>query len=335
MSKRAVGYIRVSDESQAEPNRASLPEQEKDIREHCHRKGYELLKIFSDVGKRWNANRPEFRRMIAWGGESARPFDVIVVWRADRIVGSASTVAALEPLLDRGGVDIEGASEPMNKGWLLLNALIAKSETEAKIYRGRIGVRTAVERGHYPGIPSYGRRLNKETRKLEINESEARWYREMFGWSIAGEGDARIAGRLNALGVPTRFQGKVTRSGRVIGKGWTTNHVRELLTDASACGEGRIHVKGGDSFNVPPASSGRPADVRAGAGRQEVATPLRPPPNQPPVLDQPPQRQVRRVRLGICRREPQLRGEEEDGRRPDSGLRSQSPGTGPDMPGYA
>jgi len=55
-AKRAVGYIRVSDPSQAEPDKASLPEQERGIREYCQRKGYELLEIFSDVG--WGCFTP-------------------------------------------------------------------------------------------------------------------------------------------------------------------------------------------------------------------------------------------------------------------------------------
>ena len=95
---------------QADLDRASLPEQERAIRQHCQGKGYQLVEVFSDVGKRWDANRPEFRRMVSWGRENPRPFDLIIVWRADRIVGSASTVAALEPLLDRGGIDIEGVA---------------------------------------------------------------------------------------------------------------------------------------------------------------------------------------------------------------------------------
>jgi DNA invertase Pin-like site-specific DNA recombinase/ribosomal protein L37E len=249
--RRAVGYIRVSDESQAEQDKASLPEQERSIREYCERRGYELLEIFSDVGKRWDADRPGFKRMLAWGQESPRPFDVIVVWRADRIVGSASTVAALEPLLDRNGIDIEGSVEVISKGWLLLNALIAKGETEAKRHRGRLGIKTAVERGRYPGIPPYGRRWNRELKRMEIEETEARWYREMFAWSIAGDGDAKIAARLNSLGVPTRRQGKVNKNGKVVGKGWTASYVRKLLTDPGAYGDGKVQVKGGDRFSFP------------------------------------------------------------------------------------
>jgi len=249
--RRAVGYIRVSDESQANQDKASLPEQERSIREYCQSKGYDLLEIFSDVGKRWDAGRPGFKRMIALGQESPRPFDVIVVWRADRIVGSASTVAVLEPLLDQGGIDIEGVSETVHKGWLLLNALIAKGETEAKRHRGKIGVRTAVERGHFPGVPPYGRRWDKELKQLVIEETEARWYREVFSWSIAGDGDARIAKRLNDLGVPTRMQGRTYRNGRIIGKGWRASYLSGLLTDPASYGEGKVQVEGGERFAFP------------------------------------------------------------------------------------
>jgi ribosomal protein L37E len=76
----------------------------------------------------------------------------------------------------------------------------------------------------------------------------------MFAWSIAGDGDTKIARRLNDLGVPTRRQGKVTRTGRIIGKGWTASYVRKLLTDPGAHGHGRVQVKGVDrlAFPLPP-----------------------------------------------------------------------------------
>lgn len=251
---RAAGYSRVSDDPQADSDRASLPEQKRSIREYCQRKGYDLLHIFSDVGKRWNANRPDFQRLIAWGKEKPRPFDVIVVWKADRIVGSASTVAALEPLLDSCGIDIEGVVEPVHKQWLLMNAMIAKGETEAKRERSRLGVRTAVNRGHYIGTPPYGRRWNKETKQVELDPVEAMYYRKMFiDWGDWGDG--RIARYLNDLGVPTRLTGTIIkrgpRQGQVIGKGWTRSYIRKLRNDRSAYGEGKFKLRDGDELEFP------------------------------------------------------------------------------------
>ncbi len=84
-----------------------------------------------------------------------------------------------------------------------------------------------------------------------IEESEAHWCRQMFTWSIAGDGDEKIAKRLNHLGVPTRWEGKVTRTGRAVGKGWTRSYVRKLLTDPASYGKGKFEIRDGNSFPFP------------------------------------------------------------------------------------
>ena len=249
-----VGYIRVSDNPQAEPDRASLSEQEQGIRKRCEDKGYFLIRIFSDVGRRWEANRLDFQEMVRFIGENLRASDMIMVWSADRIVGSASTCAVLEPLLDRGGIDIEGVVEEVNKRWLLLNAIIAKGETEAKRERGKIGIHTAVSRGHFVGTPPYGRRLNKEKKQVELDPEEAVWYRRMLvDWKDWG--DEKVAHYLNSLGVPQRLSGKQIkrgpRKGQIMGKGWTRSHVRDLRTNEHVYGKGIFKIRGGDELEVP------------------------------------------------------------------------------------
>lgn len=251
---RAIGYIRVSDNPQAELDRASFPEQERGIREHAKSKGYRFLRMFSDVGRRWEAKKQGFQDMIGYAKANLRAGDVIVVWCADRIVGSASTAAALEPLLDQGGINIEGVVEPIDKRWLLFYAMIGKGETEAKRERGRLGIRTAVGRRHYVGTAPYGRRWNKQTKQVELEPEEASWYRRMFidwrEWS-----SQKISTYLNHMGVPTRLGGKIIkrgpRQGQVIGKGWTAEMVRRLRTSPTAYGEGRFKLKGSDELAFP------------------------------------------------------------------------------------
>ena len=46
---RAAGYIRVSTERQAEEDRVSLREQQKDIETHCGERGHDLVKVYQDV----------------------------------------------------------------------------------------------------------------------------------------------------------------------------------------------------------------------------------------------------------------------------------------------
>ncbi|MBU2608883.1 MAG: recombinase family protein [Chloroflexi bacterium] len=249
-----VGYTRVSDNPQAEPDRASLGDQDQGIRKRCRDKGYFLIRVFSDVGRRWDATRPDFQEMIRFIKENLRVSDMIMVWCADRIVGSASTCAALEPLLDQGGIDIEGVVEEVSKRWLLLNAIIAKGETEAKRERGRIGIHTAVSRGHFVGTAPYGRRLNKEKQQVELDPEEVLWYRRMLvDWKDWG--DDKVSRYLNRMGVPQRMSGtKIKngpRKGQILGKGWTRSHVRDLRTNEHAYGKGTFKIRGGEVLEFP------------------------------------------------------------------------------------
>jgi len=254
VERQALGYIRVSDHPQAEEDKASLAEQERSIRKYCAEKGYILLEILSDVGRRWEAKKPGFQRLIKVGREKLHSGDVIVVWKIDRLIGSASTAAAVEPLMDQCGIGIESATETFDKRWLLFYAAIGKGETEAKRDRGKLGIRTAVGRKHYVGTPPYGRRWNKATKQLELDQEEAEWYRRMFSdW--LDWGDQRIADYLNVHGVPTRNQGKVIkkgpRQGLTIGKGWTRSYVRKLRNDRAAYGHGTFKIKGEDELEFP------------------------------------------------------------------------------------
>lgn len=235
--RRAVIYGRVSTLRQGDEDKVSIPEQLEGGRKYCERNGYQVVAEFTDIGyKRWDANRPDFKRMIGLAQEKPRPFDVIVVWRADRIVGSASTCAALEPILDGLGVDIEGVVEPVNKQWLLFNAMLAKGETEAKRDRARMGGIGRAKRGlTQGGAQPYGFRYNKKTQQLEVEDAEAQWYREMFSWCIGGWGDHKIAHTLNKVGVPTK---------RSSLKGWEARKVGKLLTNPVAYGQGCYKPKG-------------------------------------------------------------------------------------------
>jgi len=256
--KKAVGYIRVSKNPQAQGDRASLAEQAEMVKEYSRRKGYELVRIFCDVGERWDAKRSEFREMTAWGRTKPRPYDMIVVPWVDRLVGSTRVLAELEPLFDECGIDIEGVGEPISKQWLLVNTLIAKGEIEAKRHRGKTGVKTAANRGHIIGPPRYGLKHDAITGDIAVDETEAHWVRQMFEWCINGWGREKIAFTLNRLGVPTRKNGK---------RGWSPHMVARVLMGTYTYGEYCYHIdEEAVHFQVPPIVSketfGRAAEAR-------------------------------------------------------------------------
>jgi DNA invertase Pin-like site-specific DNA recombinase len=254
---KAVGYIRVSKNPQADSDRASLPEQAEMVTKYCERKGYDLVKIFTDVAERWDHKRSGLGEMIAWGKTKPRPYDVILVCWADRLVGSTRVLAELEPLFDECGIDIEGIGEPISKQWLLINTLIAKGEIEAKRHRGKTGVRTAANRGHVIGPPRYGLKRGEMTGEVIVNEEEARWVRQIFEWCINGWGREKIAIVLNRLGVPTKRGGK---------RGWTPHMVARILHGTYTYGDAFYRVDDEElHIAVPPIISKDTFDLAAKA----------------------------------------------------------------------
>ena len=105
----AVGYIRVSSEEQVEGE--SLGFQQREIKEHCKNKGWELLKIYADKGVSGSTveKREEFGKML--NDARSRKFDTLVVWKADRFTRDIETgVASLYALL-KCGIKIESVRD--------------------------------------------------------------------------------------------------------------------------------------------------------------------------------------------------------------------------------
>lgn len=90
-----------------------------------------------------------------------------------------------------------------------------------------MGVRTAVRNNRTLGPTRYGlaRDINGN---VYINEDEAYWIREIFGWCIGDWGLFRIVRRLNELGVPTRHKSK---------RGWSPSMVARILRSSYVYGE--------------------------------------------------------------------------------------------------
>ena len=96
MVKRAVGYIRVSTAQQAAEDKVSLEEQRKDIEAYCEEKGYELGRIYQDVGYSGaTKRRPEFQEMLRDIPEDQFPLLLASVKRrAAEIVRQAQDLGA-------------------------------------------------------------------------------------------------------------------------------------------------------------------------------------------------------------------------------------------------
>ena len=90
----------------------------------------------------------------------------------------------------------------------------------------RRGMGRMARQGRMPtGTVSYGYDYDPETKTREINEAEADVVRRVFQLAADGASPVKIAGILNAAGIPTRKGGE-----------WTSARVRQLLRNESYIG---------------------------------------------------------------------------------------------------
>lgn len=108
---KAALYARVSSEKQEVD--LSISAQIKAIREYAHNNGYYVVKEFVDEtesGK--TTDRPEFRNMIAQAKRSAKPFDVILVWKFSRFARNRDDSIVYKAMLRKVGVQVLSINEP-------------------------------------------------------------------------------------------------------------------------------------------------------------------------------------------------------------------------------
>lgn len=138
-----IGYIRVSRDKQA-----TALQEDAMKREQCER-------VFIDKmsGKRFD--RPEFLRML----DMARPGDVIVVWRLDRLGRSLKQLIETVTLLGSRGIELRSLKESIDTatptGKLMFHIVAAMAEFERDVIseRTQAGLEAARARGRRGGRP--------------------------------------------------------------------------------------------------------------------------------------------------------------------------------------
>lgn len=136
---RAVGYIRVSTQEQAQEG-FSLDVQEARIVAYCQAKGWDLLRVYRDEGLSGkNLDRPGVQAML--GDLKGNGVDVVVVLKLDRLTRSIRDLGNLiEDLF--GGVALASVAEGFDSstaaGEMVMNLLGTVAQWERKV----IGERT-------------------------------------------------------------------------------------------------------------------------------------------------------------------------------------------------
>ncbi len=223
---KAIGYIRVSTEGQADTG-VSLEAQRERIEAWATANGAELLTIHQDAGlsaKRAD-NRPALQAALA---QACRERAALVVYSLSRLSRSIKDTLQIGERLAKAGADLVSLSERIDTtnaaGRMVFNMLAVLSQFE----REQIGERTRTAMSHLrtqgrriSGAIPFGYDLAQDGATLTENPGEQANVRLICdlrgeGWSLRA-----IAGELGRRGIPTKS-----------GRPWSATVIRGIIARA-------------------------------------------------------------------------------------------------------
>jgi DNA invertase Pin-like site-specific DNA recombinase len=204
---RAIGYVRVSTEKQADFG-VSLEAQTEKVRAMAVVQGAELAEVIVDAGESAKSlNRRGMERLLAL--VDARAVDVVIIAKLDRLTRSVKDLAELLERFTRRGVSLVSVAESLDTGTaagrLVLNIMTAVSQWE----REAIGERTRDAMSHKRangervGTIPFGFRMGEDGLLAE-DAAEQDVLSRIRELKAAGHTIREIADELNRQGYTTR-----------------------------------------------------------------------------------------------------------------------------------
>jgi site-specific DNA recombinase len=202
---RVATYTRISTDEEHQP--FSLEAQAQRLGSYVQSQdSWQLVHRFTDQMSGSTLDRPGLQQAFAHA--RAKRYDMLLVYRVDRLSRSVRGLAQILEDLDHAGVSFRSATEPFDTGtaagrmMVQMLGVFAEFERATLIDRVIAGMERKAARGEWLGGQApYGYRLNRDTALLEANEAEAPVARLIFdlytkaAWR-AWRGELLIAPRL-------------------------------------------------------------------------------------------------------------------------------------------
>jgi DNA invertase Pin-like site-specific DNA recombinase len=220
---RAIGYLRVSTESQADSG-LGLEAQEAAISAAAARLGLSLAQTFKDTVSGGLAL--EYRPALVAALDAVRAGDVLLVAKRDRLGRDVLNVAMIERLVERRGARVvsaagEGTDDDGPTGQLMRTIIDAFAQYERALIRARTraAMAAAKKRGQRVGQIPFGMALGDDGRTLVPNPEERAVLAEIHRLRNRGYALFSIAEELNGRGWRNRQ-----------GRAWLPNFVAQLIS---------------------------------------------------------------------------------------------------------
>jgi DNA invertase Pin-like site-specific DNA recombinase len=223
---KAVGYIRVSTERQADQG-VSLEAQEAKVRAMATVQSATLVEVVVDGGESAKSlNRPGLQRLLLL--VKAGNVDAVIVAKLDRLTRSVKDLCGLLELLEKKKVALVSVAESLDTssaaGRLVITIMGAVSQWE----REAIGERTRDALGHKKmngervGNIQFGYRLAPDGKHVEFDPVEQAVLREI----------GRLRKRGYTLrGIAATLNGQARRTRR--GTAWRHEHIARIIKQGS------------------------------------------------------------------------------------------------------
>jgi site-specific DNA recombinase len=247
--ERLAFYMRVSSEEQAE--RMTIGTQEEFLEQYRGLYGHEVTGIYKDEAISGTVplrERPGGRRLLEDATEGA--FDVVLVYKLDRIGRTLLNVVDAHYRLHVCGVALRSATEPIDtsspSGRLIFHMLASFAEFERGTIRERTqhGLHRAFRNGKQTGRIPYGYDIAEDGGFVLVDE-EAAVVREVFSNIAGGSTLYREAQRLNGLGMPGpgwKYRGRQ----REHSARWTAATLSKLVNQTAYGGTHLVRISGGE-----------------------------------------------------------------------------------------
>lgn len=173
--KKAILYIRVSTDEQAERGH-SLAYQEEKLRMYCQLKGIEVVQLFKEDYSAKTFERPEIKKMLAFLKSNRNLIDQMLFIKWDRFSRNAGDAYAMIKTLHKLGVEPHATEQPLdlsvpeNKTMLALYLTIPEVENDRRALNTISGMRRARREGRFLGVAPKGYLNKRDDRNKPILE---------------------------------------------------------------------------------------------------------------------------------------------------------------------
>ena len=221
---RAIGYVRVSTDKQAEFG-VSLEAQSEKIRAMAVVQSADLTDIIVDAESAKSLNRPGMARLLSLVDSGA--VDCVIIAKLDRLTRSVADLAELLKRFEKRGVSLVSVADSLDTrsaaGRLVLNIMVSVSqwEREAIGERTRDAMRFKRASGERVGTVPFGFQMAADAMHFEENTMEQAILCRARSMKAAGLTLKAIAETLNAEGFATRR-----------GTAWRLQYVADMLKAA-------------------------------------------------------------------------------------------------------